>query len=434
MKSNFYIEQKHKSSFFQIIQYITDPAFEKKVKAYTGERIYPKFWNKKKQRGSGVTFEALNDYLDSLIIKADSVRLNLKRDGSFTRANFIKAFKPEGRTKDGLYDYFDEWIFYCENNDSESSDKERTGRTIQIYEVLKSILSDYERLRGKALGFDSFDKDFYRDFRKYCTEERDNDKTKGKGVSKNTYAGYIKVLKQFLSWLSENKNGISQDFRKYKVKFTKSDDKPFKEEELKWLYGQDMYKYSFVKKVILSTNVNDKHDKSHKHNIRNKIASLERARLVLLLLCCTGKRVSDYIKMESTEIDGEIIKFLTRKTEEVCYVPYYDDLYFRPKYIIEEMNKKFGGLPKVSDQKLREAITELCTIIGFDRFDVKTKTGRKTFATIKLLQGVSKPIIMKSTGHKSEKSFDSYVEIDQFDVLKGNKEKATFLEVNVQAS
>jgi hypothetical protein len=36
---------------------------------------------------------------------------------------------------------------------------------------------------------------------------------------------------------------------------------------------------------------------------------------------------------------------------------------------------------------------------------------------------------MKSTGHKSEKSFDSYVEIDQFDVVKENKENATYLEV-----
>lgn len=422
MKSNFYIEQKHGSDYYQIIQYITDPAFKPKVKSYTGERIHPDFW-KENQRGKGKLYSALNDYLDSLVLKADSIRLKLKAEGRFDRDNFQKEFKPEKRTKDGLYDYFDEWIIYCEKHDSESTDKERTKRTIQIYGVLKTILFDYEKARGSKLSFQSFDKDFYRDFRKYCTEDRDNDKTKEKGVSKNTYSGYIKVLKQFLSWLSENKTGISQDFRKYKVKFTKSDDKPFKDFELEWLYDQDIYKYSYVKKVILST-------KGNRHNIKAKIESLERARLVLLLLCCTGKRVSDYIKMEKTEIDGEIIKFLTRKTEEVCYVPYFDDLYFRPKYIIEEMNKKFGGLPKVSDQKLREAITELCTIINFTRFEVKTKTGRKTFATVKLLKRVPKSIIMKSTGHKSEKSFDSYVGIDEFDVIKENRDNATYFKAN----
>jgi integrase len=428
MKSNFYIEQKHGSQFYQILQYITDPVLKPKVKSYTGERIHPEFW-KENQRGKGKLFSALNDYLDSLELKADAVRLKLKAEGKFTRANFIKEFKPERRVKDGLYDYFDEWIFYCENNDSESSDKERTARTIQIYKVIKTILFDYEKARDKKLSFESFDKDFYRDFRKYCQEERDNDKTKEKGISKNTYAGYIKVLKQFLGWLSENKNGVSQDFRKYKVKFTKSDDRPFKDEELKWLYYQDIYRYSYVKKIILSTNQNEKHNSKHKHNIRNKIKSLERARLILLLLCCTGKRVSDYIKMQTTEIDGEVIKFLTRKTEEVCYVPYFDDLYFRPRYIIEEMYKKFGGLPQITDQKLREAITELCILLEFNRFEVKTKTGRKTYATVKLLKGVPKSIIMKSTGHKSEKSFDSYVEIDQFDVVKENKENATYLEV-----
>jgi integrase len=435
MKSNFYIERKHKSEFYQIIQYITDPVFKPKVKSYTGERIHPDFW-KDNQRGKGKMYSGLNDYLESLVLKADSIRLKLKSEGRFTREEFQKEFKPEKRTKDGLYDYFDEWIIHCENSDSESTDKERTKRTIQIYGVLKTILFDYSKSRSSTLTFQSFDKDFYRDFRKYCTEERENQNTKEKGVSKNTYSGYIKVLKQFLGWLSENKNGVSQDFRKYKVKFTKSEDKPFKDFELEWLYDQDIYKYSYVKKVIQSTNKNGKH-LNHKYNIRSKLESLERARLVILLLCCTGKRVSDYIKMERTEIDGEIIKFLTRKTEEVCYVPYFDDLYFRPRYIVEEMNKKFGGLPKVSDQKLREAIVELCTMTGFKRFKVNTKTGRKTFATIKLLKGVPKSIIMKSTGHKSEKSFDSYVEIDQFDVIKENRDNATYMkpiQENVQAS
>jgi hypothetical protein len=431
MKSNFYIEQKHGSQFYQILQYITDPVLQPKVKFYTGERIHPEFWHKD-QRGKGKMYSSLNDYLQSLALKADAVRLKLKGEGRYTRENFIKEFKPEKRIKTGLYDRFDEWILFCEGKESDVTDKELSKRTIQIYMVLKTVLQDYEKTRGLKLVPADFTKGFYRDFKKYVLEERINDKRPADRISTNTFAGYIKNLKNFLGWLSDLDKTVSPDYTKYKVRFTKSDDKPFKDEELQWLYGQDLYKYSYVKKIWSSVKQDPKHNGVHKGNIRKKIEALERGRLVLLLLCCTGKRISDYQKMERTEIDGDIIKFLTQKTHLVCYVPYFDDIYFRPRYIIEEMNKKFGGLPKVSDQNLRLAITELCSIIGFDRFDVNTKTGRKTFATVKLLKGVPKAIIMKSTGHKSEKSFDSYVEIDQFDVVKENREKATY--VQAQAS
>lgn len=437
MKSSFYIEQKHKSEFYQIIQYITDPVLQPKVKAYTGERIHPDFWTgNPKQRGKGKIYSDLNDYLDSLTLKANSIRLKLKAEGRFNRENFIKEFKPEKRTKTGIYDYFDEWILFCESKESDITDKELTKRTIQIYMVIKSVLHDYEKDRGVKLNVNSFTKDFYRDFKKYTLEDRINNKNPKERLSTNTFAGYIKNLKNFLGWLSENKTGVPQDFRAYKVRFTKSDDKPLKDSELEWLYSQDMYKLSNVKKVINSVKKDIKHKGIHKGNIRKKLDAMEKARLVLLLLCNTGKRISDYQKMEATEIDGEIIKFLTKKTQLVCYVPYFDDLYFRPRYVVDEMNKKFGGLPKVSDQKLNDAIEELFKVIGFDRFIPSTKTGRKTYATVKLLKGIPKALIMKSTGHKSEKSFDSYVEIDQFDVLKGNKDKATYFKVNeeLQAS
>ena len=428
MKSNFYIEQKHKSEFYQIIQYITDPQFKPKVKSYTGEKIYPQFWNKNDQTARGKTYSNLNDYLKSLTLKADSIRLKLKSEGKFTRENFIKEFIPDKRTKTTIYDYFDEWIVSCEKNDSETTDKERTRRTIEIYSVLKSILFDYESDRKTKLSFTSFDKEFYRDFKKYCLDDRENLKTQSKkGVTSNTFAGYVKVLKQFLGWLSENKAGMDQSFRKYRVSFTKSDDKPFKDEELRWLYDQDIYKYSYVKKLILEARKSDKHKEMHKGNLKARLEALERSRLVLLLLCCTGKRISDYQKMNAAEIDGDIIRFVTQKTTEVCYVPYFDDLYFRPIYVVNEMEKKFAGLPKVSDTNLRIAIKDLCKVIGFTRFPVKTKTGRKTHATIKTLMGVPPSITRIATGHKTEKSFNDYVEIDQFDVVKGYKDKATYL-------
>jgi hypothetical protein len=426
MESHFYIEEKKASGSHQIIMYITDPVFKPRVKYYTGEKIKGIDWNPNKERGKGTFNNSLNAYLDALVKRADDLRLELKGQGKFTREHFINLFKEDRKKNLSLYEHFNNWIEYCKTEESDITDTELSDPTIGKYKVLKSVLEDYEKKRTRKLTVESFTHEWYKDFKKYVFEERENDKRPGEPIKPNTFAGYVKNLKKFLKYLLKKDKSAGIEWQDYKVKFNRSEDLPFREEELLLFYSFDPFSYSAVKRVY-ELFFPEWRTKRNKAQIRLRIESIARARLAMLLLCSTGKRISDYQKMDQAEIDGEIIKFKAKKNQVVCYVPNFDDLYFRPVYIVNEMIRLFGGIPKISGQKLNDAIEELCKVVGFTRFKPKSKVGRKSFATLKTKLGVIPEITMKSTGHKTRKSFDDYVIMDEFDVIKENKEKATYL-------
>jgi hypothetical protein len=93
------------------------------------------------------------------------------------------------------------------------------------------------------------------------------------------------------------------------------------------------------------------------------------------------------------------------------------------------MKKKFGDIPRIEGQKLSDYIGAVAFVAGITRIVPTSKTGRKTFATLKLLQEVAPEIIMKLTGNKTQASFDAYVGIDTSDILKAYKDKAVNLKV-----
>lgn len=433
MKVRFEIQKKHKAELYQIWMFISDPIFKPEVPHYTGERIHPKFWNKKAYRGRGAAYDSLNEYLDALKRKADNIRLKLKAEDRFTREDFINEFNGEHKKKSAksLFEWFDSYIEYCQEKDSSITDDKLTDRTITVYSGLKNILLDFEKHKNIKLTLNSFDADFYKDFKNYIINERYNIQTKQNGGKLNTFSGHIKNIKSFLKWVSKSVK-VNEEYKDFRKKFVRSDDVPFREDELLSLYNLDFRKYSVIKKVynMFLAEGSDKWKGLHKYNLMTKLEVLARARLVLLLLASTGKRISDYEKMEEAEEEGELIIFKARKNQVICYVPNFDDLYFRPKYIIDEMKKSFGGLPKVSGTKLNDALVDLAKILGLTRFVPTSKTGRITFATLKVKSGVRPEIIMLSTGHKSRKSFDTYVRMDAFDVIQENKDKAQYLKVS----
>jgi integrase len=52
-------------------------------------------------------------------------------------------------------------------------------------------------------------------------------------------------------------------------------------------------------------------------------------------------------------------------------------------------------------------------LAGITRLPVQFHTGRKTFATLKVAQGVPRVQVMMTTSHQSEASFNHYLGIDE---------------------
>jgi hypothetical protein len=68
-------------------------------------------------------------------------------------------------------------------------------------------------------------------------------------------------------------------------------------------------------------------------------------------------------------------------------------------------------------------IPAIAALAGITRLALTTKIGRKTFAKLKIYQGVPKAHVMLATGHKTEASFNRYLGIDEQELLRNTAQK-----------
>lgn len=62
---------------------------------------------------------------------------------------------------------------------------------------------------------------------------------------------------------------------------------------------------------------------------------------------------------------------------------------------------------------LDDYLSAMAQLASLTRIPITSKVGRKTFATLKLAQGVPRTNIMQTTGHTTERNFNRYVGIDE---------------------
>ena len=172
---------------------------------------------------------------------------------------------------------------------------------------------------------------------------------------------------------------------------------------------------------------------------------LRTVRDVFVFACLTGLRYSDVSRLKKVnfttiERNGtplSIIDIVTQKTGERVTIPLHP--------MAQTIIARHGGtLPKVpSNQKLNDYIKELGKLAAFTgvvqlrtnvggKLLVKTKmkcevisthTARRTFATVAFSHfKIPTLLIMKITGHKSEREFMKYIRIDStaaaFEIMK----------------
>jgi len=123
------------------------------------------------------------------------------------------------------------------------------------------------------------------------------------------------------------------------------------------------------------------------------------------------------------------VKLIQFKTKNPVIIPLHKEV----KRILEKYN---GSLPDViSNQKFNDYIKEACQLAGItdtvkfkeekggkveivnrEKYKmVSAHSGRRTFATLQYLAGVPVPTIMKITGHRSVKTFLTYLKLDNME-------------------
>lgn len=168
---------------------------------------------------------------------------------------------------------------------------------------------------------------------------------------------------------------------------------------------------------------------------------LEHARDCFLFQCFSGLRWSDLHMLRRGDVKADCLMVTTEKTE--------DSLTIELNNVTRRILGKYRGaslpndraLPVPSNQKMNILLKEICRRAGIDepvrltqyrgqdRIDtyhpkyelVTTHTGRKTFATQCLSNGIPAEIVMKWTGHKDYRAMRPYIAV--VDELKAREMK-----------
>lgn len=152
---------------------------------------------------------------------------------------------------------------------------------------------------------------------------------------------------------------------------------------------------------------------------------LDKVRDWFLVQCYTGVAFVDIMKVNNSNITSRMLSYRRHKSDESTNVPLH------PK-VAEILKKHKGSLPKmISNQKYNEYLKIMCEVAkitdlftsritkGEKKIDsvnprwkeVSSHTGRRTFATQLVLEGIPVHLIMLMTGHKTLQSFDKYVKL-----------------------
>jgi hypothetical protein len=304
-----------------------------------------------------------------------------------------KEEKPKVSAKSESLELYLKWIEASKNRVSPQTNKVLAPNTLRnytsIYNYLKEFSNDYDSFDVKDLN-----EQFFMDFSEYSIGEKKH------GV--NTFAKNIAIIKTFMEW--------ARKYQKSKGVVIGRDYEDFEAND--YYVGVDHLKSKELKLF------QDYVPKNNKYELW---------RDWLLFLCYTAFSISDGLEFDPDQHlfpDEGLIKKRRGKTNIMCYIPYYDDDVFKP---VELLAKYGGKLPYILPQDLNEGLQLLQDDVGFTRFPVRTKNGRKTFCTIKYIeQGVPAQYVMKASGHATEKSFLRYVGIDVEAILRHFKSRAQY--------
>lgn len=377
----------------------------KRLKYSTGKKILPEYWNQDKQqarylRGFKEGSE-LNQFLINLKGEVNRIYLQMVNNGTPPTVSAIRLgidhYLNKSQPKQQLT-----FIKFIERLKEERAENpEFSEATIKVYQTTINKLDDYrkKRNRGKPLQFDDMTTEVLNKFKYFLLSQQ---------FSNNYINKILVTVKTFLNAAEDEKIYKSENwqlfFKKHMVSKEDAVNVYLSIDELRVLYHLDLSK-------------NEK---------------LDRVRDLFIIECFTGLRYSDFSRINpdhfSTTPEGvEILRIETKKTKQVVYIPLHPFV----KGILSKYN---GGLPRqISSQKMNLYLKELCkeakindpiiktttkggkrNFVTLKKYEmISSHTARRSFATNAFKAGVDSLLIMKITGHTTEKSFKKYLKFTQ---------------------
>lgn len=321
----------------------------------------------------------MRDYILSLYFEA-------KKSGLPISVQQIKrSFKGEDVVVDDLLfvDYFNDHIAELREKGSEYS----IGTINHYVKTQTHLLRFLKKYGYQNLTLGGFNKKLLERFEHYLLTTPNEQL--GRAMNGNTSTTYIRKIKASIQVAIRKDILQTNPFQGFKIKSFKQANKVF-------LTSEDL-------------------ELLKQHDLGNNL-SLQRVKDVFLFSCYTGLRHSDVVqlneKMISKDADGLLwISLIQQKTSDVVDIPMLDyaaNIYL--KY--EEYRKTSNGvaLPVLSNQKINASLKVIANLVGINK-NISFHSGRHTFATISLEQGVDLKTVSGLLGHTSIKSTEIYAKL-----------------------
>lgn len=386
-----------------------------RIKCKTNETILPELWDNDnkvpfKNKANKILIERLS-YLktvanDTFLYFRDTVK-NADPNSSeyqnkfYELSGLINETKTDTQTKTDLtfFKFVDRFINEAKQRQNEITGARISENTIKMYNQCKRLLTEFNTTRYK-IEFKNLNLDLLLDFKEFLNSKQ---------YSINTVAKHIITLKTFLNDAHERGlyDSLAHKSKRFRATQVQSDTVYLTEAELEQLHEIDL----------------------------SKKPSFDRARDLFLVGCYTGLRFSDYTNIEPENIKDGFIEITTQKTGQTVVIPIHPRL---NEIMCKYEGKYINSLPPaISNQKFNQFIKEVCKLVDVLKIEVQnitsktlnnatsaklikrvpkyelvsSHTARRSFATNNYNKGISANVLMKITGHKTEKSFYKYIRV-----------------------
>lgn len=378
----------------------------KRLRMSCREKIKVEVWDMEKQRAKNLKNtdnKALNKRLDNIEAFVQAKINQGSNKYNQDNLHFLKQeieqfiFQQHKTTNTSFFwDKYDEFISY----------KSKTTASSKDYSVsLKKHLRIVEKKLGITLTFEALhysEKGFIDHFRSYLTYEAAN-KLGKIGLSTNTIWKQFKNLRAFLNWCFDQ-NYVS----KFSTKHIQT-----KNEQV---YNVYLTKDELIKLENLDLS-------GEERTVRD----------LFLISCETGLRFSDICELKPQHIKETQFEVFPKKTRKndasrKVIIPFSQ----RVKRIVTLYQ---GCIPTYAYSRIsnyNKILRSLCEkaeidepcfhyrilqgkecVVECKKYElVSSHTGRRTFCTLKFLDGMPVHVIMKFSGHTSEQNFLRYLKLD----------------------
>jgi integrase len=409
-KFNYYLKNQKQDKETLVSLRITHGG--KSVFLSTGLKVQPKFWCTDKNNPffqrvlkTSPNSNNINIELNNLMQLAEKTEYSFGKDifNVFELKNRLLGYlekkqSPTNIESINFFTFWDDYVFYTSQKTNPKTNNLITKHTIKCLKQTKAVLLRFERSTRFKIDFATINMDFYRRFTRYCYDVE--------LFRTNTFGKHIRNIKGVINYadiknIPTNKEFRLSDFRSPRETTTNI--------------------FLTEKEILEFINLD-----------LTDFPGLTKTRDLFVIGCYTGLRWEDFSNLSKADFTEEnTIKITPSKTKIPLTIPILPIIQpIMKKYLIDGRyqfpkpitNQKFNLQLKDIAKKIKclhtpvvynssrggKAIT--ITLKKWER--VCSHTGRRSFATNMYLRKIDVFLIMKMTGHKTEKQFYEYIKIE----------------------